>query len=314
MTKLSSRLLVFVLLSGSLAAGSAWPARAATPAPVVDQSFTSPNGLGAAINECCKFIAQTFTAGRSGTLAGVNIDVLSFEPTMRFPLHVAIRTVTPGGEPGPTILGETTLPGGAPLSLLIRFPQTITIQAGVQYAIVVNFDGAPPPGPGRALGGWAGGTGDPYPGGKLYFSQFDGSSWFQSNDGDLHFRTYVTEILEVSIDIKPGSSPSSINPSSRGKIPVAILTTDARDNQGTFDATTVDPTTVRLGPTGAEATRYSLEDVDGDGDVDLVLHFNVQDTGIQCGDGSVTLTGETFDGQKIQGNGAIRTVGCPRNS
>ena len=44
----------------------------------------------------------------------------------------------------------------------------------------------------------------------------------------------------ISIDIKPGSFPDSINPRSKGVIPVAILTTD------TFDATTVDSATVRF--------------------------------------------------------------------
>jgi hypothetical protein len=312
MTKLSPRPLAFVLLSIFLAAGSLGPARAATPASVVDQAFVSPHNLVAVINDCCRFAAQTFTAGRSGTLTGININVLSTSLVMSFPLHVALRTVTPDGAPGPTILGETTVASGsAPLSLLIHFPQTITIQAGVQYAIVINYEGAPPPAPGQALGAWTGATGDPYPGGGMYFSYRDGISWFQS-EGDLHFRTYVTEVLKISLDIKPGGFPNSINPSSRGNIPVAILTTDATDNTGPFDATTVDPGTVRLGPAGAGAARYSLEDVDGDGDIDLLLHFNTQDTGIQCGDLSATLTGKTFDGREIQGTDAIRTVGCRR--
>ena len=85
--------------------------------------------------------------------------------------------------------------------------------------------------------------------------------------------------ITVAIGIKPGSFPNSINPSSQGEIPVAILTT------GTFDATTVDPTTVRFGRTGTEAApvHAALEDVDGDGDIDLILQFNTQDTGIEIG-------------------------------
>lgn len=314
MVKLSPKPLAFVLLSTFLAAGPMWPAHAAAPAPVIDQSFTSPHDLAAQFNDCCKFIAQTFTAGRTGSLVGININVLSSTQPSPFPLRVAIRTVTPGGEPGPTTLAETTLASGnAPLSLLIRFPQTPTINAGVQYAIVVNFDGAPPPAPGQALGGWTGAAGNPYPGGENHYSFSDGISWFQFEGGDLHFRTYMADFSEVSLDIKPGSFPNSINPSSRGRIPVAILTTDAGDNEDTFDATTVDPLTVRFGPDGAEAAHHSLEDVDGDGDSDLVLHFSIQDTGIQCGDVSATLTGETFDGQAIQGTDAIRTVGCKRS-
>jgi hypothetical protein len=87
---------------------------------------------------------------------------------------------------------------------------------------------------------------------------------------------------------------------------VAILTTD------TFDAATVDPTTIRFGRTGTEAApvHSALEDVDGDGDADLILHFNTQATGIQCGDISASLTGETFGGQAIVGSDSIKTVGC----
>ena len=112
--------------------------------------------------------------------------------------------------------------------------------------------------------------------------------------------------LQVTIDIKPGSSPNSINPRSKGRIPVAILTTD------TFDATTVNETTVLFGATGTEATpvQSALEDVDGDGDTDMILHFNTQETGIQCGDTSGTLTGETLSGEIIEGADSVNTVGC----
>jgi hypothetical protein len=116
----------------------------------------------------------------------------------------------------------------------------------------------------------------------------------------------VVETITVAIDIKPGSFPNSINPKSKGKIPVAILTTD------TFDATTVDPLTVQFGQSSAVEAhgKGHIEDADGDGDFDLVLHFNTQDTGIVCGDTSASLTGMTFDGQTIEGSDSINTVGC----
>ena len=116
----------------------------------------------------------------------------------------------------------------------------------------------------------------------------------------------TTSIIPVTIDIKPGSDPNSINPRSRGVISVAILTTED------FDATTVDPLSVAFGPNGAREThnRGHIEDVDGDGDDDMVLHFNTQDTGIQCGDTSASLTGQTFGGTLIEGSDTVRTVGC----
>ena len=117
---------------------------------------------------------------------------------------------------------------------------------------------------------------------------------------------YVFGPLAVSIDIKPGTFPNTINPRSKGKITVAILTTD------TFDATTVDPSTVLFGVTGTEVSPFqsALEDVDGDGRLDLVLHFTTQGTGIICGTESASLTGATFSGQHLEGSDSILTVGC----
>lgn len=180
--------MVFFMLGAS-----AYPAIAQT---VLDQSFTSPTNLGASINGCCAFIAQTFTAGLTGTLAGVNIDVSSPENST-FPLHVAIHTVTSNGEPSSTILGETTLDSNsAPLSLLITFPQVINIVAGERYAIVVNYQGAPPPGANQFQGLWSGATGNVYTRGDLYAS-VDSSSWFPTSlgDHDVHFQTYVTTAI-----------------------------------------------------------------------------------------------------------------------
>ena len=120
------------------------------------------------------------------------------------------------------------------------------------------------------------------------------------------YREGSVGIRQVVIDIKPGSDTDPINPKSHGKIPVAILTADS------FDATTVDPTTVLFGATGTEAApvQSALEDIDGDGDLDMILHFNTQETGIQCRDTSASLTGRTFSGQSIQGSDSIVTVGC----
>jgi hypothetical protein len=112
--------------------------------------------------------------------------------------------------------------------------------------------------------------------------------------------------IGIAMDIKPGEFPNSINPKGNGVIPVAILTTDG------FDATTVDPLSVRFGPEGAQASpkKGPIRDVNHDGEPDLVLHFKTRATGIQCGDTSASLTGETFDGDPIQGSNTIQTVGC----
>ncbi len=111
---------------------------------------------------------------------------------------------------------------------------------------------------------------------------------------------------EVEIDIKPGSFPNSINPNAGGVIPVAILTTD------TFDASTVDPETVALDGAGARSKgksgKYgSLEDVDGDGDLDLVVQ--IENTVDWAPDATeATLTGLTRDGIPITGTDSVNIV------
>ena len=115
-------------------------------------------------------------------------------------------------------------------------------------------------------------------------------------------------VIQVTIDIKPGSSANTINPKSHGKIRVAILTTE------TFDATTVAPRSVRFGPDGAKAVhkKGQIKDVNDDGEPDLVLRFRIQATGIQCGDTSASLTGKTVEGEPIEGSDSIKTVGCDK--
>ena len=52
-----------------------------------------------------------------------------------------------------------------------------------------------------------------------------------------------------------------------------------------------------------------LEDVDGDGDEDLVLHFKTQETGIQQGDTQAVLMGRTHSSQPILGCDTLKTAG-----
>ncbi len=116
--------------------------------------------------------------------------------------------------------------------------------------------------------------------------------------------------ITVALDIKPGSAKNHINPRSNEKIAVAILSTNPDDDTAEpFDATTVDPRSVRFGPKGAKAKTSKVKDVNHDGAADLLLTFKNRSTGIQCGDTSAELTGETLDGQAIKGTDTIKTVG-----
>ena len=107
----------------------------------------------------------------------------------------------------------------------------------------------------------------------------------------------------ISIDIKPGSDPNSINTNSMGLVPVAIL------GSAEFDVTQVDVSTLTFKP-GQASPKHNghLEDVNGDGLIDLVTHYVQKDTGIQIGHTQACLSGQTFGGQGIGGCDSIVTV------
>ncbi len=117
---------------------------------------------------------------------------------------------------------------------------------------------------------------------------------------DFSDRFVCEPTIVVPIDIKPGSDPNSINLKSKGVVPVAVLTTDD------FDAGTVDPDSVEFA--GAPPERWTMEDVDGDGDMDLLFHFKTQELDLTEDSTEATLTGETLQGMRIRGTDTVNTV------
>jgi subtilisin family serine protease len=123
-------------------------------------------------------------------------------------------------------------------------------------------------------------------------------------------------LAPVEVDLLPGSADNPINLGNRGTVPVAIL------GDGELDIARIVPSRVTLGDgRGTETTvalrtngtpAASQEDVDGDGRVDLVLHFSVPAL-VENGDLSETTTelylgGEFGNGWPIHGTGTVRIV------
>jgi hypothetical protein len=85
--------------------------------------------------------------------------------------------------------------------------------------------------------------------------------------------------LLLGIIVKPGSIPHTINPRSKGTVPVAVLSSPI------FNALTdVELASIRFGVTGTEHSiafcNRSGEDVNGDGRLDLICHGETRKLGI----------------------------------
>lgn len=109
------------------------------------------------------------------------------------------------------------------------------------------------------------------------------------------------------IDIRPGKRPNRINPRSRGKIEVAILSTR------TFDATQeVDQSSIAFGRTGNEMSLHrcskKFKDVNRDGLYDLRCRFELSKAGITMGDTVGILRFLNVKGIPYEGRDAIVTV------
>ena len=113
----------------------------------------------------------------------------------------------------------------------------------------------------------------------------------------------VAAQTEVVIDVHP----TTLNVGSRGKLHVTVQCTEA------FDPATLDTKALALGPKKARPEMCVLEEVNGDGCVDLVCQFLRPAVGITCDTKALTLTGTLMDGMTtITGTQAIRPVPCRR--
>ena len=134
----------------------------------------------------------------------------------------------------------------------------------------------------------------------------------------------VVCVVPVRINIKPRSFPNSINLGSEGEIPLAVLTTQAGEYglPLAFDATTIDPLSVRFGPAdvvfdetggafeahnrGHIERSWELDEKTRDADLDMVLHFRTQETGIGPNDTEACVKGDWIDGN----GGVHKFFGC----
>jgi hypothetical protein len=177
-----------VAISGTLFLGAAASATAGTLDQ--QQSTVAPMATNA---HSTQSVAQTFTAGLSGKLDQVDLN-LNMSGSPPVPLIVDLRDVS-GGLPGNAILasqmvlssGVVAFPGSGWVSFV--FPTPAPVTAGTQYAIVAHSAAVFP-----QTYAWSQGMGtDPYAGGAAYMAAPPTAPWMPVTIGppDFAFKTYV---------------------------------------------------------------------------------------------------------------------------
>lgn len=144
----------------------------------------------------------------------------------------------------------------------------------------------------------------------------DGSALVEIKNAGTHLDSFAIDYavldieyyctIPVTIDIKPGSDPSSFGADSKGKIPVAVF------GSATFDVAQIDDATVRFGDSegnGAFSTKVGIEDKNGDGYMDKVYHFSFPETNLDTGDLIGYLSGSLLNGNGFAGSSDVNIVG-----
>lgn len=147
------------------------------------------------------------------------------------------------------------------------------------------------------------------PGGALPLSGWGGTS-LRSGTYTIALTgaSFCTTTIAATVDVRPGTALAPVNTKSKGVVPVAVLTDEA------LDASTVDAASVCFGDDPADPAQSDcseshdaghLEDVDADGDLDLLLHFDTEELGLDAGDAEACLAAVTTDGASLAGCDAV---------
>jgi hypothetical protein len=157
-------------------------------AGTLDQQQTATTGSSAIDNTIS--LGQTFTAGLSGGLDRVDLDMAHEISSAPLALTAEIRNVS-GGAPGSTVLASQSVPAASFTGSLAFVPFTFAtpapVVAGTQYAIVAYTSGS------GGIDEWGGAATGSYAGGATWSNPNSppSGSWSGPGGGDRAFKTYV---------------------------------------------------------------------------------------------------------------------------
>jgi len=118
----------------------------------------------------------------------------------------------------------------------------------------------------------------------------------------------VDPLIEVDLDVKPGSDPNAVNTKSKGNLPIGVYGSD------TFDVADIDLSTISVECMGttSDDLGFAFEDlVVEDVIVDLMIHVPMQNFPWGAPRGSlvtITVTGELLDGTPWVGEDVVLIV------
>ena len=119
----------------------------------------------------------------------------------------------------------------------------------------------------------------------------------------LWIATMAMAAVTVDIDIRSANDADGINCNNpKEVIIVAIIGTSD------FDVTQVDTRSVEFEGALEMHMQGNFEDIDGDGDIDLVFRFRMGDTVLRCEDTEGKLTGLLLDRTSFEGKDSVKMV------
>jgi len=112
-------------------------------------------------------------------------------------------------------------------------------------------------------------------------------------------------VLEVQIDIKPGSSENCFNQNDKGILPVVIFGSEDFD-VSSIDLGSLSLQGLEIKVTGKKGKSLAvITDSNGDGYMDLEVKMEDSDLWIETGEDFASLTGNLLDGTSIEGRDSI---------
>lgn len=176
--------------------GSAVVATSAQAFGTIDQSVTGTRNWNSGLNSSTLYLGQVFTAGTSGLLDRVTLDISKDGTPGSFSVEIWNTSASlPTTVTSATASVSDSLVGGSPTTVIVDFTTPVSVDAGTQYALVLRA-------PAIVSGG--GMMDGPYSNFKWYTennplatgnpvrSSNSGSSWTSELASDYRFATYVS--------------------------------------------------------------------------------------------------------------------------